>query len=179
MELRLSTISEQSDDIRDSEEFMDSDLGATKEVHSSCRPQKVKKSVRFHPKTQLRTFSKATTSERVNIWLSREELYEIRKECLFTVQCLSLDNMRFFLDDADYQICGRGLENETPAGEKRRALAKAQSRKAVLDEQWLQWYGGIHDDEAIAEEYASFAKSSQRLARIWGLKDERDAREEA
>ncbi len=176
VELRLSATSEQSHARIECDEFINFDTAAAKDTLLFNETKQVKKTVRFHPKTTVRTIRKPTYSERSKIWLSPEELDGIRKECLFTVHCLSLDNMSFFLEDEDYQICGRGLENETPSGEKRRVSAKAQSRKAVLDEQWTQWYGGIYDDAAIADVYSSFTQSSMRLARIWGLKDEHEAR---
>jgi len=133
------------------------------------------KNVRFCPTATIRVVPKWLKKEHPNIWLSPEETSEIRKECVFTIKCMSLDNMHFFLEN-DSNHCGRGLENKTKAGEKLRYLAKAQAREAVFDEQWNQWYGGIHDDEAIADKYSTLTRSSARLARFWGLKDEQGVR---
>lgn len=79
--------------------------------------------------------------------------------------------MNFFLTGDEDKYCGRGLENKTPSGQKRRAVAKSASRQAVIDEQWSQWYGGVYDEKALAAKCAACTKSSERLARIWGLKD--------
>lgn len=176
LELRLSSNSEGSEDLYDSLEDELVDVTTRKEHNDKDSRRRPRKNVTFFPKATVRVVPKWRKKEYAKIWLSPAELSEIRRECFFTIQCMSLDNMNFFLNDEEPEFCGRGLENKAKGGEKRRHLAKSQSTKAVLDEQWSQWYGGFCDDEAIAKQYSAFTRSSQRLARVWGLKDEKEAR---
>jgi hypothetical protein len=170
LELRVSS---NSDTSAESEEFIETTcLSSEKSTTSTPR-----KTVRFSSKVSVCPFKKLESIDHSDIWFSAEDLAEIRKECKFVIQCLTFENMQILLTDENSQYCGRGLEKMTPSEKKRRVAAKMQSRQAVIDEQWSQWYGGIYDEEAIAEKYRKCARSSVRFARIWALKDEREVNE--
>lgn len=175
--LRLSSTSTTEaieEDLRGGEECIDAGSSSDK-LASTLVVKQTRKKVRFfaNATVQVHLVKKWESVDHPNIWFSSKEIEEIRKDCRFTVKCLSNENMMCFLtDDNETKYCGRGLENKTPSGQKLRAVAKTQAREAVLDEQWSQWYGGIYDEEAMAEKYSKFAHSSERLARIFGLRDE-------
>ena len=172
MELRVS---EGSEGLPDTEEFIDSSCSSSEKSASSAAQRQQNKAVRFFPEVVIIEVDKWESDDHAMIWFSSGEMVEIRKECRFTIQCLSVENMNIFLTEDDSKYCGRGLECMTPSGRKIKTSAKISSRRAVIDEQWSQWYGGIHDDEAIAEKYATITIASERVARIRGLKDQWEA----
>jgi hypothetical protein len=172
----------------------------------SSRKNQGAQRVRFAPLVETEYFEKVAAELRKDLWLSPLEMLLIKKDCIFTLWCLSDEHMLASVkgESASNRYCIRGLEGQTRNHLPRRAERKWQSQEAVFQEQWSQrdhhhekeingsschrrstarvcdgWIVHIPcvlDQEAIAEKYLKASYDSKQEALLRGLKDEQAVR---
>lgn len=94
-------------------------------------------------------------------WYGDDEFRRIKRDVKFEASLLENE----CLEENDSKYCGRGLENFTTSGAKRRNANKRRGRSIVLEEQELQREEGSNDPDFIAETYSDAAADCQAVAR--------------
>jgi hypothetical protein len=123
--------------------------------------------VRFSEKVRIRkalSHKDYTPEEIQACWYNGEENQRIRRNCKKEIRkmnegCKVKDNNCY---------CPPGLEGHTTVGTATRRRNRELAINAVLDEQMIQWEGGIYDEESIADIYCRASYSCQQKAIVVG-----------
>jgi hypothetical protein len=101
-------------------------------------------------------------------WFSEEEYLQILDQC--NKQIHKMDQGKILKDK---KYCARGLEGCTRMGSITRSKSRAQSIRAVLEEQdALSSQGVLVDEEAISVVYHDVTSSCQMWASVIGYRDQ-------
>jgi hypothetical protein len=103
-------------------------------------------------------------------WFSKDEYLQISKQC--SKQIHKMDQGEILKDK---KYCARGLEAHTRMGSITRSKSRAQSIRAVLQEQDVLISKGFFDEEAIGFVYHGVTSSCQMWAIVIGYRDEQAA----
>jgi hypothetical protein len=103
-------------------------------------------------------------------FFSEEEYFQISKRCH-----KQIDRMDHGETLKDRKYCARGLEAHTGIGSITKSKSRAQSIRAVLQEQDVQIRQGVLDEEAIGVMYHDVTSSCQMWASVIGLRDQHAA----
>jgi hypothetical protein len=103
-------------------------------------------------------------------WFSEEEYLQISDQC--NIQIHKMDQGKILKDK---KYCARGLEALTRIRSVARAKSRAQSIRAVLEEQDALSSQGVIDEQAIGFVYHDVTSSCQMWARVIGYRDQQAA----
>jgi hypothetical protein len=103
-------------------------------------------------------------------WYDAEELKAIKKTDV--IKTLSMMNGGVQIPEENPWYCSHGLESYTREGSTRKKANRANARKAVLDEQDLQWEKDMCDPEAIANAYSELSRQCQDAAVLKAIQDQ-------
>jgi hypothetical protein len=140
-------------------------------------PANKKRKLYFHPEAvvyEIPHFEDFTQEEIADLWFQVPDYDAMAAENWFTVDMMT--NGR--LSENDDKFCGRGLEHRMPARSLRREKNIQAAREAVIDEQKLQLSQHSRDPDFLADIYSEITTRARDIARIKGLHDEKEAREE-
>ncbi|MGK3734653.1 MAG: hypothetical protein ACI8RD_009026 [Bacillariaceae sp.] len=124
--------------------------------------------VSFHPEVLVhRTLHRRNCSavEMRKTYHTMEELKQMKRSC-----------RQLAKEDVD-QAYLRGLEGRTPSGLLKKRMIRKNARQAVFLEQFRQRELGINDPVGIADAYFEITELQQVTAEIFGLHDEKEARD--
>jgi hypothetical protein len=133
----------------------------------------IEKSVAFAPHATVRhTIARQDLSseELKATWFSEEEYLQISKQC--SKQIHKMDRGETFKDK---KYCARGLESSTRMGTITKSKSRAESIRAVLQEQYVQIREGVLDEDAIGIVYQDVTSSCQIWASVVGYRDQHAA----
>jgi hypothetical protein len=103
-------------------------------------------------------------------WYDANELEMIKKtDVINTLSMMNKGGLQIPEDNPWY--CCRGLESFTREGSARKRANRANGWDAVLDEQDLQWDGGICDPQAIANAYSELSHDCRDAAVMKAIQD--------
>jgi hypothetical protein len=112
-----------------------------------------------------------------DVWYSRSEFKDIRKECFSTIKLMKSLNLEeeYLEEDDDY--CTRGLEYKTDQAYKERQKNKMDIRTLVIEEQEYQFLSEMNDPQWIAQLAQEQSRECIKIAITAAEKDERAAKE--
>ena len=150
---------------------------AGREQPSRGKVEKAKKRgrVTFYPRVRIQrvTNRKDIPKQQINdVWYSREEFKNIRRECLETVDLMTEGKMK-----EEEGFCIRGLEYKVPKMYKERQRNKTEIRRLVLEEQNFQLKNGMKDQDWIAKLCRNESLPSVEAAIVAASHDENAAKE--
>jgi hypothetical protein len=136
-----------------------------------------RRSVKFASSAELtQEFPSADIREedKEALWYTQNEYNLIQKSYHFIVKLM--ENKRGLLDDNE--MCSRGLESRTRAGERRRRQQIEASVDAVLCEQEKQWEQNFLSTRWLAQIYRKSSAQSSMIAYLAAQKDAKAVQDE-
>jgi hypothetical protein len=127
------------------------------------------RSVRFHWDVHVQEIPNPTEEEKLATWMKKSDYADIRNECISVIRCAMNQTSTANI---------RGLEHKTPEGVYRRQQNKMGAMKAVIEEQDFQSRRGFSDPDWIAAVYGENAQRCLVEAKIRGVRDELEVKEE-
>jgi hypothetical protein len=103
-------------------------------------------------------------------WFSEEEYFQISKQC--SKQIHKMDRGETLKDK---KYCARGLETCTRMGTITKSKSRAESTRAVLQEQDVQIREGVLEEDTIGIVYQDVTSSCQIWANVVGYRDQHSA----
>jgi hypothetical protein len=146
-------------------------------IDASCtlRPQKKRKVVSFQTSPPQIKSIPTVTKEEVSVrWHNKQE-YDVIKKSVVEILRFMMTQKK---DSPEVEYCTRGLELMTPAGSQHTKQIKLRLLAAVWNAQVQQWnvQNQLFDAEAIASACRPETAQCARLARSFGVLDERAAK---
>ncbi len=109
---------------------------------------------------RISRISNYNLEEVINYWGDSEE-HKLRKQEL-KMAAEEMQNCRRMSDNMEYTTLG--ISDKVGEGRAMKRANRIQARNAVLDEQELQYFEGVVDDELLADVYGSTTASAKQSA---------------
>mmetsp|Transcript_21073 Transcript_21073/g.60127 ORF Transcript_21073/g.60127 Transcript_21073/m.60127 type:complete len:254 (-) Transcript_21073:246-1007(-) len=142
-----------------------------KDEKVGTRTKPTTKTVRFcADERRVREIPALSMAEKCQAWLSKNDMAQIRKDCIKTVQRVM--NRSLAAQYAHEPLELRGLEAKLPYGVWRRQQSRKAATETVLKEQSYQKKRQFSDQEWISALYQRATHRSEMEARAMGKRDE-------
>jgi hypothetical protein len=135
--------------------------------YSTCSSSSNDPSLMFSGNDQVFEYESDIKGRSLHLWFSSEDLQDFRKHNQDTVQTSMSGSLHLYPD-----MCGRGLEEMTPAGRVQHKNRKKYARSIVLEEQKKQRETNSFEPEKLSEEYSRATIRSRMVAAAKGKGDE-------